>query len=147
MDASNAANSAPNWVAPTIEENSTKAFTEVKAGIYTATPVRKIVTKYGQQLIIKLESNESGTTEVSTMEVYVPNSYVKLLLSLFKGEVNHVHLLKYDGHSQVSLKNKKTINRYDIHIAPLPTGDKVVKLETPIKEQTWKQADTENTSW
>ena len=132
MDASNTI----NWVAPKEEKNSTLSFKEIKSGIYTATPLRKINTQYDKQLIVKLESKDKPS-----IEVYVPNSYVKTLLSLFHDEVNHVHLLKYDGYTETKLKNK-TINKYNYQIAPLPNGDKVVDLEVPVKDMEWKVADT-----
>jgi len=130
---------SPAWIAPKVEENATKTFKEVVPGVYTATPVRKIITKYGQQLIVKLES-EDETCGLPSIEVYVPNSYVKLLLSTFDNEVNHVHLLNYKGSKEGVTRNKKKINSFDYQIAKLPE-DQVVKLEMPVKEQEWKVAE------
>jgi len=123
------------WVSPKVEENATKIFKEVPKGVYTATPIRKIITKFGPQLIVKLECEDKPP-----MEVYVPNSYVKLLLSTFNMEVNHVHLLNFKGSKEKLQKNKK-INFFDYQIAKL-SEDKVVKIEVPVKEQEWKQAET-----
>lgn len=117
----------------TAEDNTqytTRKFSETLPGIYHVTPLRRIHTKHGNQLICKFRNTKDNTEH----ETFVPNSFVSKLISMCGG-VEHTCMLQYNGTKQQSNGDKK-IPLYDFALGKIK-GNPTVVLSRPVQESSW----------
>ena len=110
-------------------EYTTRKFSETTPGVYHVTPLRRIHTRHGNQLICRLVSGENS------FETFVPNSFVTRLISTC-GTVEHTCMLKYNGYKNASTTSNNAIPIYDFAIGKIK-GNPSVVLARPVQESQW----------
>jgi len=113
------------WDEAPAETYTTRKFSVMEPGNYIVTPMRRIKTTYGNQLIVQCCQGEDE------FETFVPNSYI-LALKKTCGDVTRIHALKYIGMK----KNGKGQPVYDFKLGIYKNNEKVA-IDIPVSEQSW----------